>query len=355
MYLGTNVSTMNAVKFGDLSYLYRDDQFLCEGDSLGCFSEAMYSVGGEVIEDVVNRVQSEIESYDSFQGFQYIHSTGGGTGSGLTSLVNMNMMDYYPDKVHRQYSVFPGDECKEIYNTVFSMHYAIENSCESFILDNDATRKWCLNQGNTGATVVDINSVIVDMITDISVQAICGSMSFLKSNTALVPFPRLHFYSPSYFSHDPTTQGTKNEKEIVDEIFWPTSLLNSSGTKGKYLSSTLLLRGENISEPLFSHRMHKWRTENPERSSEFLSLGYQVSVCPMPGPSWSPNQLTGTLVSNSTSISSIFKPTLRRFQSLFNNKEQLHQYTQTMDELEFQEAESNLQDLILEYNQYEQI
>ena len=61
-----------------------------------------------------------------------------------------------------------------------------------------------------------------------------------------------------------------------------------------------------------------------------------------------------TFIGNSTSIQSLFKRVSDQFTVMFRRKAFLHWYTgEGMDEMEFTEAESNLADLISEYQQYE--
>ncbi|KAK4915740.1 alpha-tubulin [Elasticomyces elasticus] len=61
--------------------------------------------------------------------------------------------------------------------------------------------------------------------------------------------------------------------------------------------------------------------------------------------------MSSTFVGNSTSIQELFK----RFTAMFRRKAFLHWYTgEGMDEMEFTEAESNMNDLVSEYQQYQE-
>jgi tubulin beta len=62
-----------------------------------------------------------------------------------------------------------------------------------------------------------------------------------------------------------------------------------------------------------------------------------------------------TFVGNSTAIQEVFKRVNDQFTAMFKRKAFLHWYTgEGMDEMEFTEAESNLHDLISEYQQYQE-
>jgi tubulin beta len=61
-----------------------------------------------------------------------------------------------------------------------------------------------------------------------------------------------------------------------------------------------------------------------------------------------------TFIGNSTAIQELFKRVSEQFSAMFRKKAFLHWYTQEgMDEMEFTEAESNMQDLVAEYQQYQ--
>ena len=65
--------------------------------------------------------------------------------------------------------------------------------------------------------------------------------------------------------------------------------------------------------------------------------------------------MASTFVGNSTAIQEIFKRISEQFSAMFRRKAFLHWYTgEGMDEMEFTEAESNMNDLVSEYQQYQE-
>jgi len=61
-----------------------------------------------------------------------------------------------------------------------------------------------------------------------------------------------------------------------------------------------------------------------------------------------------TFIGNSTAIQEMFKRVAEQFTAMFRRKAFLHWYTgEGMDEMEFTEAESNMNDLVSEYQQYQ--
>merc|ERR1712233_255673 len=75
------------------------------------------------------------------------------------------------------------------------------------------------------------------------------------------------------------------------------------------------------------------------------------SVCDVPPKNL---KLSVTFLGNSISIMEMFKRVIEQFTLMFRRKAFLHWYTgEGMDEMEFTEAESNLNDLVSEYQQYQ--
>jgi len=64
--------------------------------------------------------------------------------------------------------------------------------------------------------------------------------------------------------------------------------------------------------------------------------------------------MSTTLTGNTTAMQELWQRLSNQFAAMFKRKAFLHWYTgEGMDEMEFTEAESNLNDLIAEYQQYQ--
>ena len=93
--------------------------------------------------------------------------------------------------------------------------------------------------------------------------------------------------------------------------------------------------------------MINWISESHKRESFD-----EVAVCDVP-PRGLP--MAATFIGNSTAIQELFKRIGEQFTAMFRRKAFLHWYTgEGMDEMEFTEAESNMNDLISEYQQYQE-
>jgi hypothetical protein len=63
--------------------------------------------------ETLDRIRQEIEQCDAPQGFQLMHSLGGGTGSGMGTLLLLKIRDGYPDRITTTYSVYPSPKVSD--------------------------------------------------------------------------------------------------------------------------------------------------------------------------------------------------------------------------------------------------
>merc|ERR1712049_1745 len=93
------------------------------------------------------------------------------------------------------------------------------------------------------------------------------------------------------------------------------------------------------------------QNKNSSYFVEWIPNNIKSSICDIPPSNL---DLSVTFLGNSTSIMEMFKRVIEQFTLMFRRKAFLHWYTgEGMDEMEFTEAESNLNDLVSEYQQYQ--
>ncbi|KAM6551831.1 hypothetical protein CsatB_001639 [Cannabis sativa] len=227
--------TMDSIRSGPYGEIFRPDNFVFGQSGAGNnWAKGHYTEGAELIDSVLDVVRKEAENCDCLQGFQVCHSLGGGTGSGMGTLLISKIREEYPDRMMLTFSVFPSpkvsDTVVEPYNATLSVHQLVENADECMVLDNEALYDICFRT--------------------------------LKLATPTCKYPKIYWYS------------------------------------GLRMSSTF--------------------------------------------------------VGNSTSIQEMFRRVSEQFTAMFRRKAFLHWYTgEGMDEMEFTEAESNMNDLVAEYQQYQ--
>ena len=166
------------------------------------WAKGHYTEGAELIDSVMDVVRKEAESCDCLQGFQVAHSLGGGTGSGMGTLLISKIREEYPDRMMLTFSVVPSpkvsDTVVEPYNATLSVHQLVENADECVVLDNEALYDICFRTLKlTNPTFGDLNHLISAVMSGITCcLRFPGQLNadLRKLAVNLVPFPRLHFF-----------------------------------------------------------------------------------------------------------------------------------------------------------------
>ncbi|CAI9113670.1 OLC1v1014313C1 [Oldenlandia corymbosa var. corymbosa] len=135
--------TMDSIRSGPYGQIFRPDNYVFGQSGAGNnWAKGHYTEGAELIDSVLDVVRKEAENCDCLQGFEVCHSLGGGTGSGMGTLLISKIREEYPDRMMLTFSVFPSpkvsDTVVEPYNATLSVHQLVENADECMVLDNEA-------------------------------------------------------------------------------------------------------------------------------------------------------------------------------------------------------------------------
>ena len=85
--------TIDAVRNSQIGNLFRPDNYIFGQSSAGnVWAKGHYTEGAELVDSVMDVVRREAEGCDSLQGFQITHSLGGGTGSGMGTLLILSLI-----------------------------------------------------------------------------------------------------------------------------------------------------------------------------------------------------------------------------------------------------------------------
>ncbi|KTG45930.1 hypothetical protein cypCar_00004837 [Cyprinus carpio] len=235
--------TMDSVRGSPIGQLFRPDNFIHGNSGAGNnWAKGHYTEGAELVEQVVDRVRNEAESCDCMQGFQFVHSLGGGTGSGMGTLIINKIREEYPDRI-------------------------------------------------------------------------------------------------------------MNMPELTQQMFEARNMMTACDPRrGRYLTVAGIFRGR-MSTKEVEEQMLAVQQKNSNYFVDWIPHNVKVAVCDIPPRGL---KMSSTFIGNNTAIQEIFKRIGEQFALMFRRKAFLHWYTgEGMDELEFTEAESNLNDLVSEYQQYQ--
>ncbi|KAJ1511222.1 Tubulin beta-3 chain [Coelomomyces lativittatus] len=136
-------------------------------------------------------------------------------------------------------------------------------------------------------------------------------------------------------------------------MFDPKNMMTACDPRhGRYLTVATFFRGK-VSMKEVDHQMFTMQSRNSAYFVEWIPYNVKTAVCDIPPKGL---KMSSVFIGNSTSIQELFKRINGQFTSMFRRKAFLHWYTgEGMDEMEFTEAESNMNDLVSEYQQYQNV
>ncbi|EEA08357.1 tubulin beta chain, putative [Cryptosporidium muris RN66] len=357
--------TMDSVRAGPFGSLFRPDNFIFGQSGAGNnWAKGHYTEGAELLDAVLDVVRHEAESCDCLQGFQMTHSLGGGTGSGMGTLLVGKIHEEFPDRIVQTFSVLPSpkvsDTVVEPYNATLSIHQLVENSDAVQVVDNEALYDICFRTLKlTNPSYGDLNHLVSVAMSGVTCcLRFPGQLNsdLRKMCVNLVPFPRLHFFMIGFAPL--TSRGSQQYRalsvaELTQQMFDAKNMMCASDPRhGRYLTASVMFRGR-MSTKEVDEQMLLVQNRNSSYFVEWIPNNIKSSVCDIPPKGL---KMASTFVGNSTAIQEMFRRIAEQFTSMFRRKAFLHWFTgEGMDEMEFTEAESNMNDLISEYQQYQDV
>jgi tubulin beta len=326
------------------------------------WAKGFYTEGAEIVESVIDVVRREAEHCDCLQGFQLTQSIGGGTGSGMGTLLLSKLREEYPDRIFTSFSVVPSPKVSEVvvepYNATLSVHQLVEITDETFIIDNEALYDICFRTLKLKTpTYSDLNHLVSLTMSGITTcLRFPGQLNadLRKLATNLVPFPRLHFFMPGFAPL--TSRGSREYRslsvpEIVQQMFDAKNMMAACDPRhGRYLTAAAMFRGR-MSMKEVDDQILNIQNKNNALFVDWIPNNIIASVCDVAPKG---QQLSGTFIGNNTAIQELFKRIGEQFTAMFRRKAFIHWYTdEGMDLQEFTEAEADVNDLVSEYQQYQ--
>jgi len=355
--------TMDSIKGGKIGKLFRPDNFVNGQSGAGNnWAKGHYTEGAELVDNIMDVCRKESEGCDMLQGFQITHSMGGGTGAGMGTLLVSKIREEYPDRIMSTYSVIPSpkvsDTVVEPYNATPSVHQLVENADQCFALDNEALYDICFRTLKLpNPSYADLNKLIANAIigTTCSLR-FPGQLNcdLRKLAVNMVPFPRLHFFLVGYApitSKNSEAYRVLSVQELTAQAFDAKNMMCAADPRhGRYLTCAMMFRGVMSSKEV-DDQMMNMVNKNSSYFVEWIPNNLKASICDIPPQE---SKMSSVFVGNSTAIQEAWKRVADQFTLMFRRKAFLHWYTgEGMDEMEFTEAESNLNDLVSEYQQYQ--
>merc|ERR1711967_64477 len=215
---------------------------------MGNWAKGHYTEGAELIDSVLDVVRKEAEGCDCLQGFQVTHSLGGGTGSGMGTLLISKIREEYPDRQMVTFSVMPSPKVSD---TVVEPYNATLSVDQLMCIDNEALYDICFRTLKlTTPTYGDLNHLVSAALSGVTCcLRFPGQLNsdLRKLAVNLIPFPRLHFFMTGFAPL--TSRGSQQYRaltvpELTQQMFDAKNMMCAADPRhGRYLTAAALFRG----------------------------------------------------------------------------------------------------------------
>ena len=171
----------------------------------------------------------------------------------------------------------------------------------------------------------------------------------------LVPFPRLHFLMTSMAPL--TSKDTQQYKglclpELTEQMLNPNNMMWAADpAHGKIFSAAAQFRWRMTNRGEIEQEMETFQNKNSHYFVDWIPNNVKSALWEVPHRGI---KFSSTFIWNCTAVQEIFKRIESQFNENFRKRESLHWYTELgIDEMDFLESQSNINDLISEYQQYQ--
>ncbi|KAK9504299.1 hypothetical protein O3M35_010664 [Rhynocoris fuscipes] len=356
-------SIVDKIRSSPYGRIFRPEFFITGQQGTGNnWAKGHYTEGAALAQDGLNVIRKASESCDLLQGFQVIHGLGGGTGSGLGSVLIEKLREEYPDRILSTCSVLPSPKVSEAvvepYNSVLGLHYLMEYVDQTYCLDNEAL--YSISQKVmklSYPTFGDLNHLASTTLAGVTTCfRFPGQLNtdLRKLQTNMVPFPRMHFFVPGFVPLIPRASAAYSSvtvAQLVTQMFDPQIFMcDCYPRNGKYLTAAAIFRGR-VSTRQIEEQLSNVKNKNSPYFVEWIPNNIKSDICDIPPRNM---RMCATFIGNTTSLKEVFMRDCKAFSAMFGRKAFLHWYTgEGMEENQFIDAESNVRDLIHEYMSHE--
>ena len=373
IFIDSDSSNIDRIEAGPHKYLFESDSFVSGNeDASKNYAKGYYTIGTNMINTSMNKIRKLAENCSNLGGFVFTNAVGGGTGSGLGSLLLENICISYDKKLRINFPIYPSSKLsnndKEPYNCVFSTHELLEYSDIAIMLDNDALYDICKKK----LDIIKPNYINLNRLTAQVISSFINSEKDVYPDNCnlkglidyLIPTPRLHFMLSSYspiLTIEIACFEQLNVKDITNYVFEPNSMMvkfdKYSLMNNNYIKCGLIYRGDVNAKEVFNY-MDIFPTK---KIYEIINIHpnhfkYNFSYHPpsvIPGGDLPKFMRDVCMISNHTVMNEFISKFNDQFDKLYDKKENIQLYlNEDMEEAEFKEARENLGLVVKEYKDY---
>ncbi|KAL2302265.1 hypothetical protein Nmel_009686 [Mimus melanotis] len=351
IFVDLEPTVIDEVRGGVYRQLFHPEQLITgKEDAANNYARGHYTIGKEIIDQVLDRIRKLADQCTGLQGFLVFHSFGGGTGSGFTSLLMERLSVDYGKKSKLEFSIYPAPQVStavvEPYNSILTTHTTLEHSDCAFMVDNEAIYDICRrNLDIERPTYTNLNRLISQIVSSITASLrFDGALNvdLTEFQTNLVPYPRIHFPLATYapvISAEKAYHEQLSVAEITNSCFEPANqMVKCDPRHGKYMACCLLYRGDVVPKDV-NAAIATIKTKRSIQFVDWCPTGFKVqrAVC---------------MLSNTTAIAEAWARLDHKFDLMYAKRAFVHWYVgEGMEEGEFSEAREDMAALEKDYEE----
>ncbi|KAM3744670.1 hypothetical protein ACB098_06G070500 [Castanea mollissima] len=346
VFIDLEPTVIDEVRTSTYRQLFHPEQLISsKEDATNNFARGHYTIGKEIVDLCLDRIIKHADNCTSLQGFLVFNAVGGGTGSGLGSLLLERLSVDYGKKSKLGFIVYPSPQVStsvvEPYNSVLSTHSLLKHTDVVVLLDIKAIYDICrrfLNIEFDGALNVDVT----------------------EFQTNLVPYPRIHFMLSSYapiISAEKAYYEQLSVAKITNNAFQPSSMMAKCDPRhGKYVACCLMYRGDVVPKDV-NAAVATIKTKRTIQFVDWCPTGFKCGInyqppTVVPGGDLAKVQRAVCMISNSTSVAEVFSCIDHKFDLMYAKRAFVHWYVgEGMEEGEFSETREDLAALEKDYEE----
>ncbi|KAJ6638093.1 Tubulin alpha-4A chain [Pseudolycoriella hygida] len=369
VFVDLEPTVIDEIRTGPFKSLYRPFTLLTgKEDAANNYARGHYTVGKEMIDEVMDQVRKIAEQCKGLQGFLIYHSYGGGTGSGFTTLLMERLAMEFPKRSKLEFCIYPSPRVStsvvEPYNSVLTAHGTLEHSDVAFIFDNEAIFDICKTKiGLDLPGYVNLNRIIAQVVSSTTASLRfngCMNVDLNEFQTNLVPFPRVHFPLVSYAPLN-SVQKALHEQTSVMEIsnacFDRSNLMvKCDPAKGKYMACCMLYSGDVVPKDV-NAVIASLKAKRHIVFVDWSPTGFKIGINykkirAVPGSELAASNRAVCMLANTTAVAEAFSRLNEKFDLMFRKRAFVHWYVgEGMEEGEFGEAREDMAALERDYEE----
>ncbi|CAL5434187.1 unnamed protein product [Camellia sinensis] len=246
---------IDEVRTGTYRQLFHPEQLISsKEDAANNFARGHYTIGKEIVDLCLDRIRKLADNCTGLQGYLVFNAIGGGTGSGLGSLLLERLSVDYGKKSKLCFTVYPSPQVSisvvKPYNSVLSTHSLLEHTDVAVLLDNEAIYDICRRSLDIGwPTYTNLNQLVYLVIPSLTASfRFDGALNVdvTEFQTNLVPYPRIHFMQCApVISAEKAYHEQLSVAEITNTAFEPSYMMAKCDPRhSKYMPCCLMYRGD---------------------------------------------------------------------------------------------------------------